>query len=219
MGSVPLELLVIHSVDPPARIGLEQFEGYQHLLLLDPEALDQRPAWTSEWALRFPSVVGAMLASALVVVLARKLSRSPGRVGERALPCDQSVLRQVVTASARLPVAGGREPRRHPHSPSRARARVALCLGGVRRPRTRCFSSPMQSSGSCSSPHTSCSSCSDVTASCSHGLLAAVVVCRHRRSVGRAARHAHRQRDERDSTDPVPVGRGCDASAPRVFQG
>ena len=30
-------------------------------------------AGTSEWALRFPSVVGAMIASALVVVLGRKL--------------------------------------------------------------------------------------------------------------------------------------------------
>src|SRR3990172_721717 len=51
---------------------IEQFEGYQpfYYWILKP--------WTSvagvwEWALRFPSVVGAMLACALLVVLARKL--------------------------------------------------------------------------------------------------------------------------------------------------
>ena len=51
---------------------LAQFEGYQPFYYWI-----QKPwtalAGTSEWALRFPSVVGAMLASALLVVLARKL--------------------------------------------------------------------------------------------------------------------------------------------------
>jgi mannosyltransferase len=51
---------------------LEQFEGYQPFYYWI-----QKPwtslAGTSEWAMRFPSVVGAMLASALLVVLARKL--------------------------------------------------------------------------------------------------------------------------------------------------
>jgi mannosyltransferase len=51
---------------------IEQFEGYQPLYYWI-----QKP-WTSvagssEWALRFPSVVGAMLAAALLVVLARRL--------------------------------------------------------------------------------------------------------------------------------------------------
>jgi mannosyltransferase len=51
---------------------LEQFEGYQPLYYWI-----QKP-WTSlagisEWAMRFPSVVGAMLAAALLVVLARRL--------------------------------------------------------------------------------------------------------------------------------------------------
>jgi len=51
---------------------LDQFDGYQPFYYWI-----QKP-WTdvvgtSEWAMRFPSVVGAMLASALVVVLARKL--------------------------------------------------------------------------------------------------------------------------------------------------
>ena len=51
---------------------IEQFEGYQPFYYWI-----QKPwtslAGTSEWAMRFPSVVGAMLASALLVVLARKL--------------------------------------------------------------------------------------------------------------------------------------------------
>jgi mannosyltransferase len=51
---------------------IEQFDGYQPFYYWI-----QKPwtslAGTSEWALRFPSVVGAMLASALLVVLARKL--------------------------------------------------------------------------------------------------------------------------------------------------
>jgi mannosyltransferase len=51
---------------------VEQFEGYQPFYYWI-----QKPwtsvAGTSEWAMRFPSVVGAMLASALLVVLARKL--------------------------------------------------------------------------------------------------------------------------------------------------
>ena len=51
---------------------LEQFEGYQPFYYWI-----QKPwtslAGTSEWAMRFPSVVGAMLAGALLVVLARKL--------------------------------------------------------------------------------------------------------------------------------------------------
>ena len=51
---------------------IEQFEGYQPFYYWI-----QKP-WTSvvgtsEWAMRFPSVVGAMLACALLVVLARKL--------------------------------------------------------------------------------------------------------------------------------------------------
>lgn len=51
---------------------IEQFEGYQPFYYWI-----QKP-WTgvagqSEWALRFPSVVGAMLATALLVVVARKL--------------------------------------------------------------------------------------------------------------------------------------------------
>lgn len=49
---------------------LEQFEGYQPFYYWI-----QKPwtsfAGTSEWAMRFPSVVGAMLAAALLVVLAR----------------------------------------------------------------------------------------------------------------------------------------------------
>jgi len=51
---------------------IEQFEGYQPFYYWI-----QKPwtglAGTSEWAMRFPSVVGAMLACALLVVLARKL--------------------------------------------------------------------------------------------------------------------------------------------------
>ena len=51
---------------------LEQFDGYQPLYYWI-----QKPwtdvAGTSEWAMRFPSVVGAMLASGLLVVLARRL--------------------------------------------------------------------------------------------------------------------------------------------------
>jgi len=51
---------------------LAQFEGYQPFYYWI-----QKPwtsiAGTSEWAMRFPSVVGAMLAAALLVVLARKL--------------------------------------------------------------------------------------------------------------------------------------------------
>ena len=51
---------------------LDQFDGYQPFYYWI-----QKPwtdlAGTSEWAMRFPSVVGAMLASALLVVLARKL--------------------------------------------------------------------------------------------------------------------------------------------------
>jgi mannosyltransferase len=51
---------------------LEQFEGYQPFYYWV-----QKPwtavAGTSEWALRFPSVVGAMLACGLLVVLAAKL--------------------------------------------------------------------------------------------------------------------------------------------------
>ena len=51
---------------------IEQFEGYQPFYYWI-----QKP-WTSvvgtsEWAMRFPSVVGAMLACALLVVMARKL--------------------------------------------------------------------------------------------------------------------------------------------------
>jgi mannosyltransferase len=51
---------------------LEQFEGYQPFYYWI-----QKPwtalAGTSEWALRFPSVVGAMAASVVLVMLARKL--------------------------------------------------------------------------------------------------------------------------------------------------
>jgi hypothetical protein len=51
---------------------IEQFEGYQpfYYWILKPWT---SVVGTSEWALRFPSVVGAMIASALLVVLARKL--------------------------------------------------------------------------------------------------------------------------------------------------
>jgi mannosyltransferase len=51
---------------------IDQFEGYQPFYYWI-----QKPwtsvAGTSEWAMRFPSVVGAMLASALLVVVARRL--------------------------------------------------------------------------------------------------------------------------------------------------
>ena len=82
--------------------------------------------------MRFPSVVGAMLACALLVVLARKLFDRRIALAERALPRDQPVLRQVVAAGARLPAARRREPRRDAPPPSRARARNALDLGRVR---------------------------------------------------------------------------------------
>ena len=51
---------------------LAQFEGYQPFYYWIEKPWTAL-AGTSEWALRFPSVVGAMLASALLVVLARKL--------------------------------------------------------------------------------------------------------------------------------------------------
>src|SRR5262245_23919151 len=51
---------------------LDQFDGYQPFYYWI-----QKPwtdvAGTSEWAMRFPSVVGAMIASGLLVVLARKM--------------------------------------------------------------------------------------------------------------------------------------------------
>jgi mannosyltransferase len=51
---------------------LEQFEGYQpfYYWIVKPWT---SVAGTSEWAMRLPSVVGAMLAGALLVVLGRKL--------------------------------------------------------------------------------------------------------------------------------------------------
>jgi mannosyltransferase len=51
---------------------LEQFEGYQpfYYWIVKPWVA---VAGTSEWAMRFPSVVGAVLASALLVILARRL--------------------------------------------------------------------------------------------------------------------------------------------------
>ena len=51
---------------------IEQFEGYQpfYYWILKPWT---SVAGTSEWAMRFPSVIGATLACALLVVLARKL--------------------------------------------------------------------------------------------------------------------------------------------------
>jgi mannosyltransferase len=51
---------------------LDQFDGYQPFYYWIEKPWTDL-AGTSEWAMRFPSVVGAMLASALVVVLARKL--------------------------------------------------------------------------------------------------------------------------------------------------
>jgi mannosyltransferase len=51
---------------------LEQFEGYQPFYYWIEKPWTSL-AGTSEWALRFPSVVGAMLAGALLVVLARRL--------------------------------------------------------------------------------------------------------------------------------------------------
>lgn len=51
---------------------LDQFDGYQPFYYWVVKPWTDL-AGTSEWAMRFPSVVGAMLASALVVVLGRKL--------------------------------------------------------------------------------------------------------------------------------------------------
>jgi mannosyltransferase len=51
---------------------LEQFDGYQPFFYWIVKPWTD-VAGTSEWALRFPSVVGAMLAAALLVVLARRL--------------------------------------------------------------------------------------------------------------------------------------------------
>jgi mannosyltransferase len=51
---------------------IDQFDGYQPFYYWIEKPWTDL-AGTSEWALRFPSIVGAMLASALVVVLGRKL--------------------------------------------------------------------------------------------------------------------------------------------------
>jgi mannosyltransferase len=51
---------------------LDQFDGYQPFYYWIEKPWTDLVG-TSEWAMRFPSVVGAMLASALVVVLARQL--------------------------------------------------------------------------------------------------------------------------------------------------
>jgi mannosyltransferase len=51
---------------------IEQFEGYQPFYYWIEKPWTT-VAGTSEWALRFPSVVGAMAACALVVILARRL--------------------------------------------------------------------------------------------------------------------------------------------------
>ena len=110
---------------------LAQFEGYQPFYYWI-----QKPwtsvAGTSEWAMRFPSVVGAMLASALLVVLARKLfDRRIALLSGLFLATSPFFVKWSQQARV-YPLLARREPRRDAAPASRARARVARCLGDLR---------------------------------------------------------------------------------------
>ena len=154
---------------------IEQFEGYQPFYYWI-----QKP-WTS--------VVGNVGVGDAVPVRRRRDAgvraaggagqealRSPDRAGERALPRDQPLLRQVVPAGAGLPAARRRGSRRHAPPPSRARARNRARAGPCTGSRTRACSSRTRSSVSCSSRPTRCSSRSGGRAVLPHGLLAGVVI-------------------------------------------
>jgi mannosyltransferase len=86
---------------------LEQFEGYQpfYYWIVKP--------WTalagdSEWAMRFPSVVGAMLAAALLVVLARKIfSRRVALLSGLFLACSPYFVKWSQQARAYPLLAAG----------------------------------------------------------------------------------------------------------------
>ena len=89
-------------------------------------------AGTSEWALRAPSVLGAMIAAALMVVLGRKFFDRWVALGERSVAGGKPLRGQVVAAGAELHTAAraesGRDARSHPS----ARSGDALVVGALR---------------------------------------------------------------------------------------
>ena len=106
-------------------------DGY-HWLYYSLEWPWRHVVGSSEWDLRFPSVVGSMLACGLLVVLGHRLfGRSVGLV-ERAPARDQPLRRQVVAAGTRIHAAARGEPRRDAPAAPRARARDPGRLGSVR---------------------------------------------------------------------------------------
>src|SRR6188768_2420325 len=72
LGSPPLWVDEAYTYEQLQKGYLDQFDGYMPFYYWIEKPWTEL-AGTSEWAMRFPSVIGAMLASALVVVLARKL--------------------------------------------------------------------------------------------------------------------------------------------------
>ena len=72
LGSPPLWVDEAYTYEQLQKGYLDQFDGYMPFYYWIEKPWTEL-AGTSEWAMRFPSVLGAMLASALVVVLARKL--------------------------------------------------------------------------------------------------------------------------------------------------
>ena len=194
---------------------LAQFEGYQPFYYWIEKPWTAL-AGTSEWALRFPSVVGAMLASALLVVLARKLFDRRIALVSGLLLRDEPVRRQVVAAGARLPAPARREPRRDAAPASRARPALACRLGGVRDSRTRCCSSRTRSWVSCSCLLMQSWSLQRRDRVLPHGLLAAVIVAAV--GVPWVAQLAMRTDSETSETAwiPFPSAEDVDARRARV---
>ncbi len=106
-------------------------DGY-HWLYYSLEWPWRHVVGSSEWDLRFPSVVGSMLACGLLVVLGQSSLREVGRPRQRTPARDQPLRRQVVAAGTGLHAAARGEPRRDAPAAPRARAWNPGRLGSVR---------------------------------------------------------------------------------------
>ena len=195
---------------------IAQFEGYQPFYYWIEKPWTAL-AGTSEWALAVPVRRRGDARFGASRRARSQALRPADRPGERSPSCDEPVRRQVVAAGAGLPAPARREPRCDAAPASRARPALTRRLGGLRAlvcvaarharrrgsPALACSCSP---GGSEARPSSSAWSprCSGRRG--------------RRRSLGRATRDAHGQRDERDRVDPVPVRRGRDARACWVSQ-
>ena len=109
----------------------DQFDGYMPFYYWIEKPWTEL-AGTSEWAMRFPSVVGAMLASALVVVLARKLFDDRVALVSGLLLATSPFFVQVVAAGSRLSLPRGGGHRRDAPSAAGAGTRREGGMGSLR---------------------------------------------------------------------------------------